>query len=146
MTAILKYYDLPTSYTFGHVNVVQSVIYLAQAAGVYLNYNYKWYTNGPFSNDLNKDLAQMPSPLSLGEKTQEVLDKLRPLVDVIKKDLYYGRTAHLHVDVLFALRTKQAKLFDLRALRALLAKAGRIYSLAEIRKATTVFQQLGLVE
>jgi len=55
--------------TFNHRLAVQKVVYLAQAAGIHLGYDFHWYLRGPYSPDLTRDVFAVDA--EAGEGTNE---------------------------------------------------------------------------
>src|SRR5215213_7560427 len=42
---------------------VQKAVYLGQAAGINLNYEFSWYLHGPYSNELTRDYYKLAGAL-----------------------------------------------------------------------------------
>lgn len=70
---------------------VQKAVFLAQAAGVRLGYEYGWYLKGPYSPGLTRDYfaldealasEEAPSQLRLRDDVDEQLGKVVPLLRV----------------------------------------------------------------
>ena len=78
---------------------VQKAVYLGQAIGAELNYEFNWYVHGPYSTDLTRDYYKLAGALLAGElptggNTQSpgepqlkesVREKLKALAPVIQK-------------------------------------------------------------
>jgi uncharacterized protein YwgA len=47
--------------------LLQKVVYLAQALGLPVLYNFSWYVHGPYSPRLTKDYYELQSQLEMGE-------------------------------------------------------------------------------
>src|ERR1041384_1750688 len=78
---------------------VQKAVYLGQAAGAELNYEFSWYIHGPYSTDLTKDYYRLAGALLAGELPtggdvqnsggprlkDSVREKLRTLAPIMQK-------------------------------------------------------------
>jgi uncharacterized protein YwgA len=79
--------------TFDGRLVLQKTIYLLQAFGIYLGYNFSWYLHGPYSTTLTRNgfaLQEIYKNIEKGtfenQKTQRKFDKFIQFMDDKKND------------------------------------------------------------
>lgn len=65
---------------------IQKLIYLAQASGVPLGYNFSWYLKGPYCSPLAKDYYNLPNETEGRTLKQEVLPSLGPVRTIISSN------------------------------------------------------------
>ncbi|MGL4554157.1 MAG: hypothetical protein ACRC33_23585 [Gemmataceae bacterium] len=115
---------------------LQKTVYLIQAAGVDLDYRFRWYLHGPYSSGLTRDAFAVASAppadreaarewtLDAGGKAR--LQTLRPLFQEVPDDRL-PRHLELLASVHFLLKTHQAREDDPAGTVAVLHRNGKTY-------------------
>jgi uncharacterized protein YwgA len=131
--------------TFDRRLALQKTVYLCQKAGVNLGYPFRWYLRGPYSRELTADAFQIlstPGGLadptaqgwSLDEKSTKKLAKIRSFLASIPKQ-EATKQLELVASVHFVIAYNQGKADHPQGIEQTLRKAGKLFSLEEIRNA-----------
>jgi uncharacterized protein YwgA len=132
---------------------IQKAVYLSQAVGVQLGYNYNWYRRGPYSPGLTRDafglVAEIEQGLdeskgsSLDSASLGRLQKLRQLINAIPA---HERSSRLELlaSVRFLLRTPSGRGKDANQLQSIMLRFGKNYSAQEIQDAIEELNRHGL--
>ena len=133
---------------------LQKAIYLLQEAGFAFNYKFSWYIRGPYSPELTEDAFstkddQAPEGFQLGAKSQAKLEKLMPLFNYLKQDEPGDKAARKlqrFSSVLFAINTKQSDSADYEEITDRMKKAGKEYTVEEVRETVKKKKKVGLIK
>ena len=132
---------------------VQKCVYLAQAAGIQLGYNFHWYLRGPYSSTLTRDAFGVVAELSAGTDESQGWNfdpasiqraaALRPLIQSAQgEDL--AQKLELLASVHFLIDASTGKKPDIEELHATLHRYGKIFSKSDVRRAIGELNQYGL--
>jgi uncharacterized protein YwgA len=132
---------------------LQKTIYLAQAAGVQLGYQFGWYLRGPYSPGLTRDAFAIDAELNQGvddargwvldPTSRQHLDRLRELFrDVPEEQL--SSKLELLASVHFLQQTPAGQGKDCSQLREVLLRNSKNYSETDIRQAVEELTRHGL--
>jgi len=132
---------------------LQKTIYLAQAAGVQLGYQFQWYLRGPYSPGLTRDAFAIDAELnqgtddargwSLDPTSRQRLERLRELFQDIPEEQLSSRL-ELLASVHFLRQTPAGQGKDCSQLREVLRRSGKNYSEKDIRQAVEELTRHGL--
>ncbi len=133
--------------------LVQKSVYLLQQRGVELGYPYIWYVRGPYSSRLADDLFSLvklesgeageAKAYALGEKTRDVIGKIKTL---LAPDLsLQERAKHLELlaSVLFLIKTGQAKPEEDQNLSTILKANGKPFEPDDTKEAVAALMSHG---
>ncbi len=139
--------------TFDDRMALQKVIYLCQAAGVHLGYDYNWYLRGPYSPDLTRDAfalrAKQQSHLdetagwNLDRESIRNLDRIKPIWQT-KPETERPRWLELLASLVFLKRSYDGRDKDVAGLREILQRNQKFFSEDEIREALEELQRHGI--
>jgi hypothetical protein len=132
---------------------LQKTIYLAQAAGVQLGYQFQWYLRGPYSPGLTRDAFAVDAELkqgtddakgwSLDPTSRQRLECLRELFRGVPEE-QLSSWLELLASVHFIQQTPTGQGKDYSQLREILCRGGKNYSEKEIRQAVEELTRHGL--
>lgn len=120
---------------------LQKTIYLIQAGGVHLGYDYGWYLRGPYSRGLTRDAfavrAHGPEEVKGWKLDPQSLTRLASLREAFASWSVGRCERHLELlaSVHFILETRQGRADDLAGLRQTLSKSNKDFSEADIGQA-----------
>lgn len=152
---VTQYLDVPAHQSsFDDRLILQKAIYLVQQAGVDLNYRYTWYLRGPYCSDLTRDAYEMLSEpdiqgWNIGPTYQAILKRFHALTDKLKKEESGDpavRRFERYASILFAITTGQATDDNDGMIRDLMHRAGKEYSIQEIKATIDDLRTYGLLQ
>jgi hypothetical protein len=137
---------------FDHRLVLQKTVYLLQAAGIDLGYNFGWYIRGPYSPGLTRDAFALQAELTergdefsgwnLSQPTLDRLARLRTAFESLPAESR-PRRLELLASVHFLLRTRQGRASDVPGLREVLAQNRKDFSEPDIESALRELREHG---
>ncbi|HEY7307853.1 MAG TPA: hypothetical protein VH643_00700 [Gemmataceae bacterium] len=139
--------------SFSNRLVLQKAVYLAQAAGVQLGYQYNWYLRGPYSPALTRDAFAIVAELDQGANDSEGwnldptskqrLSQMKKILEGLQ-DSELPKKLELLASVHFLLQTRTLGNKDVAELRAVLSRYGKNFSEEDIQQAVVELTQHGL--
>jgi uncharacterized protein YwgA len=133
--------------------VLQKAVYLAQAAGVQLGYQYNWYLRGPYSPSLTRDAFAIVAELdqaandsegwNLDPTSKQRLSRMKKLLESLETT-ELARKLELLASVHFLRQMPAHRDKADTDLRAVLLRYGKDFSEEDIRKAVAELEQYGL--
>ncbi len=132
---------------------VQKCIYLAQAAGIQLGYNFHWYLRGPYSSTLTRDAFGVVNELAantndaegwnLDPASAKRAEALRALIPAADGEVR-ARKLELLASVHFLMYASAEKKRDIAELCSTLERYGKNFSEEDVRGAIEELNQNGL--
>jgi hypothetical protein len=131
--------------SFGHRLILQKTVYLAQACGVDLGYDFHWYLRGPYSPALTRDAFAVKAELGLNAedlrdwkldpRSHARLATLRNLMPTDENTSSLSKRLELLASVHFVVSTRQAKVSDPAGVESVLRRSKKEFTVAEVTQA-----------